>query len=289
MKFNVLLLVLLPAASPLLAQTTLQVVTQTVQKTVTWKPGYEVEINGEKAEVVVEPATGRQVSARAELTAKHPNLDSAKADVNAWKFVVSTVGKKIYIRAYIGLPAGKPLPVSNLKAKIIVQIPGACPVNLRNRFGQARLDHLDGAVALDGEFCSFNLNNLSGKVQVDSRYGNVEGHNLGGPVAVQAKRADVSLTDIRGDCRVTNEYGAVRVDAGQSTGNLTVEATKSDVTVGVSRQPRHNFELRAEYGQIHTPQNLPFVAPNGQSASWQQGLGRPLVRIVTSFGKITVQ
>ena len=271
------------------AQTTLQVVTQTIQKTVPWKPGYEVEINGEKAEVLVEPATGNKIMVNAELIAKHPSLDSAKADVKAWKLVVSTVGKKVYIRVYIGLPAGKPLPASNLKAKITVQLPAQCPVNLRNKFGQARLDGLQGPVALDGDFCAFSLTNLGGKINVDSRYGNVDARHLDGPVNIQVKRADIALADLHGDCRVTSEYGAVRVDAGPKTGNLTVDATKSDVVLDVPAQPRHSFDLKAGYGQVSVPKNLPFTTQNAQTASWQQGQNSPLLRVSTSFGKITVQ
>lgn len=289
MKIKLLLPVLFLLAGRAGAQTTLQVVTQTVQKTVAWKPGYEVEINGEKAEVLVEPADGNTVSVRAELSAKHPVLDSAKADVNAWKFVVSTVGKKIYIRAYIGLAPGQPLPVSNLKAKITVSLPKQCPVNLRNKFGQARLDGLQGPVALSGEFCNFTLTNLGGKVQVDSRYGDVTGRNLGGAVQVDAKRADVSLANLRSDCSVRSEYGAVRVDAGQDTGNLMVKATKSDVSVQVPDRLRHNIRLNAQYGQVEVAKNLPFKAESASAANWQQGQGRPEINVSTSFGKIIVE
>ena len=289
MKIKLLLFGCLLMAGWLKAQTTLQVVTLTQQKTASWKPGYVVEINGEKAEVVVEPATGNTITVRAELSAKHPNLDLAKADVKAWKLVVSTVGKKIYIRVYIGLPAGKPLPESNLKAKITVQIPAQCPVKLYNKFGQATLDRLQGPVALSGEFCAFTLTNLSGKIDVDSRYGNVDGHHLDGPVHIQSKRADVSLADIGGDCRVTSEYGAVRVNTGAKTGNLTVDATKSDIVLDVPAQPWHSFDLKAGYGQVLVPKNLPFTIENAQAATWQQGQNRPQVRVSTSFGKITVQ
>lgn len=289
MKIKLLLLAWLLPAGWAEAQTTLQVVTQTVQKTVAWKPGYEVEINGEKAEVQVEPAAGNTVSVRAELSAKHPVLDSAKADVNAWKFVVSTVGKKIYIRAYIGIAPGQALPVSNLKAKITVSLPKQCPVNLRNKFGQARLDGLQGPVALSGEFCNFTLTNLSGKVQVDSRYGDVSGQNLGGTVQVDARRADVSLSNLRSDCSVNSEYGAVRVDAGPETGNLTVKANKSDVRVNVPAQPRHNFHLDAQYGQLELAKNLPFKPESASAAHWQQGRDRPAINVSAAFGKIIVE
>lgn len=288
-----LLLLLLLHVAGVAAQATLQVVTQTVQKNLRWKPGSEVEIICEKAEVEVEAIAGQQqVSVNAELSARHPRLDSAQADVKAWKFVTSTIGKKIYIRAYIGLSGGQRLPASNLKARIRVQVPAGCAVTLNNKFGKARIDKISAAVHLTGEFCAFTLRDVQGSVSVQSNYGNVDGSRLSGPVAVQSKRSDISLNGLRNDCSVRSEYGAVSVETDAQTGNLSVQATKCDVTVGTPAVPRHNFQLRARYGDVRTPPNLHFdtggSSGDTHQAALQQGAGRPQVTVETNFGKITI-
>ncbi|MBK7936465.1 MAG: DUF4097 family beta strand repeat protein [Lewinellaceae bacterium] len=294
MKPYLILFALLLAAGGTAAQTTLQVVTKTVQKTLKWKPGNTLEIICEKADVEVEaaPPGEKTVTVTADLSARHPKIDSAKADLGAWKFVTSTIGKKMFIRAYVGIPAGTPLPVSNLKAKIKVLVPADCPTTLSNKFGSARLEKITAAVALTGEFCSFNLVQLGGKVQVDSRYGNVEGDQLSGPVVVQAKRADVSLTGIRNDCTVQSEYGAVNVEAGIHTKNLTVRASKGDVTVAAALPYRHNFDLHANHGAVTTPLALRLDAGatgDDQQASLHQNDQYPLILIETTLGNITIK
>jgi len=291
-KLRLIALLLLLAAGAT-AQTTLQVVTQTVQKTLPWKPGAAVEIICENAEVDVVAADQQQVSLRAELSARHPQLDSAQTDVKAWKFTTSTVGKKIYIRAYIGLPIGQKLPASNLKARIRVVVPQGCPVTLSNKFGKAHLEKISAAVQLTGEFCAFTLRDLLGSVQVQSRYGDVHGSRIAGTVTVESTRSDVSLSGLRNDCTVRSAYGAVSVEAGTQTGNLSVIATKCDVTVEALPPLRHNFDLRTTYGDLNTPANFPFDTKgsdgNTRQAALRQGTGLPKVHVETTFGKITVR
>ena len=291
-NFSLLLLALALAGHVGAQTTTLQVVTKTIEKTARWKPGYALEINGEKAEVEVAPGSNdAQITVRAELTAKHPSLDTAQLDVEAWKFVLSTVGKKIYVRAYIGLKNGQSLPSSNLKAKIIVQAPATCPVSLANKLGKVRLENLRGPVALTGEFCHFQLSNLGGDVWLDSRYGSVEGRGLAGKISLKTTRADVTLSDLRSDCAVQSQYGTITLEANPGTGNLAVQGEKSEVRLRLPDNAGHNVHLRSAYGDIAAPSQFVSFAPaeNVRQANLQSGDGRPFVSIETTFGNITVE
>ncbi len=293
MKKILFLFAMLLGAGGMAAQSTLQVVTKTIQKSIAWKSGYTVEINCEKAEIDVEAvAAGNNVTIKADLTARHPQLDSAKYDLNAWKFVTSTVGKKIYIRAYIGLPSGRSLPNSNLKARITVRVPMQCPVTLTNKFGKAKLEHLAGAIRLTGEFCAFTLVDLQGGVNIESQYGNVDGHQLSGQVELQTKRSAIVLSELSGNCNVHSEYGTVDVATGSQMGNLYIQSNKGDVTVETGSPSRHNINLFATYGEVKVPTNPHFetgASGNIKQASLQQGTGRPQISVETTFGKITVQ
>jgi Putative adhesin len=295
MKKLLFLFALLYGVSEMAAQSTLQVVTKTVQKSIDWKPGYTVEINCEKAdvEVITAAAGSKSVSVKAEMTARHPQLDSAKYDLQAWKFVTSTVGKTIYIRAYIGLKSGQPLPNANLKVRIFVQVPDQCPVTLANKFGKALLEHLTGTVRITGEFCALTLVDLQGDVLIESQYGNVDGRQLAGKVDIQTKRATIALSELRGNCSVHSEFGAVSVSNSPQMGNLYINSNKGDVTVAMgSSPPRHNFTLSATYGELKTPSNPSFdLSTNGNTrqATLHQGTGRLQVTVETTLGKITIQ
>jgi hypothetical protein len=291
MKNIKIILFLTLLVGTLKAQTTLQVLTKTIEKTALWKTGYSLEINGEKAEVEVSPSKNSEISVHAELTAKHPSMDTARLDLENWKFVVSTVGKKIYIRAYIGLKKGQNTPTSNLKAKIVVQVPAACPVSLANKLGKVRLENLIGAVAMTGEFCSFQLINLGGDVWLDSQYGSIEGSGLRGKISLKTNRADVTLSDLRSDCSVQSEYGKITVETTANSGNLAIKGSKSEVFVRIPTDSGHNVHLKSEYGTLNAPQN--FEKSTGknevQQANLSNGVGRPFVSVETTFGVILVQ
>lgn len=294
MRHTLLLLgVLTGLAGALHAQTTLQVATKNIRKTVAWKPGLEVWINCEKAEVEVLPSSGNTIQISAELSARHPSADSAAIDLKAWQFVVSTVGKKIYVRAYVGLKSGAPAPRSSLKAVLKLSVPGNCPVDISNKFGKAHLEKLNGAIGLHGEFCSFELVQLGGKIDLESRFGNVEGRNLSGPVNMQVKRADIALSGLRNSCRLKSEYGQVTLETTDQTGNVSVVSTKSDITLRAAGPLRHSYNLRNTYGVVSIDQDLPFQYSNPdkntRQALFKSTNSNKLIQVEAQFGRILLR
>lgn len=283
------ILLLCIASGGLAAQTTLQVITRNIRKTVPWKPGYEVVINGEKAEVELTPTDTNAVIITAELSARHPNADTAAMDLESWQFVVNTLGKKIYIRSYIGLQDAKKTPVSNMKAKIWVSIPKNCGVDLSNKFGKAHLEHLNGPIALNGEFCHFKLTDLSGTLDVESRYGSIEGTDLRGKTDLRSKRADIRLEAVQADCTISAEYGKIQIFTSSTSGNITLTGNKSEVQIQADSDSTHNFILSSEYGDLTVPGTFDTSGSSGniKKAVVQHPLVKKIIQVATSFGNIT--
>lgn len=272
------------------AQTTLQVATKNIRKTVAWKPGFEVWINCEKAEVEVVPSGENTIHIAAELSARHPSLDSANIDLKAWQFVVNTVGKKIYVRAYIGLKPGDPAPHASLKAVLKLRVPGNCPVDVSNKFGKAHLEKLNGAIGLHGEFCSFDLVQLGGKIDLESRFGNVYGRQLSGPVQMQVKRGDIALSGLRNSCRLKSEYGQVDLETTDQTGDVSVVSTKSDIHLRAAGPLRHSYHLQNTYGVVSTDPDMPFQYSNPdkntRQALFKNIQSNKSIRVEAQFGRI---
>ncbi len=273
------------------AQTTLQVVSQNIEKTALWKPGMELIVNGEKADVTVVPTDSAIIRVSAELSAKHPSLDTAQADANTWQLVVSTAGNKIYVRTYIGVPAGKRAPVSNMRAHILISVPRQCPVHLSNRFGRAKLEHLEAPVSLNGYFCRFDLYALSGGLRIESEHGPVEGRDLQGAVDIKGKRADITLQETAGDCTIQTEYGTVHILTDQQTGNVRIAGQKTNITVSSQDTGTHHYRLKTSYGNLDVPDKFDKSGSAGKElhASYQANPGSPTIDVETSFGHIKVK
>lgn len=277
--------------SQITAQTTLQVVSKNIEKTVTWKPGMELVINGEKADITVVPTDSARIGISAEMSAKHPSLDTARSDVETWQFLVSTSGKKIYLRAYVGVTAGRRAPVSNMKVRITISAPKACAIDLSNKFGRANLENLDGPMSLKGYFCRFDLQTLSGEIHIDTEHGAVDGSILTGPLVISGKRADVTLQKTTGDCTIKTEYGSVRLDTDQQTGNVRIAGQMTEVTIVSPNDSTHNYLLRTRYGTLYVPDKFSksIVAENENSASFRAKNEGPTIEVETTFSYIKIE
>jgi Putative adhesin len=290
-----ILVLLLLSVAQLGAQNTLQVVTRAVQKTFPCKSGYNVEITAEKAEIEVKlgQSTDKNIHINAELVARHARLDSAKTDLDSWKFLTNSIGKTIYVRAYIGLEKKQKLPSSNLKAKITITVPPDCGAVVTNKFGKIRIENISGDVRLNGEFCGIFLKNIAGNVTLLGNYGSLEANEIKGVIDIKSKRAEIALKDISGNCSVSSEYGNIFIDSGPAMGNLNVQATKCDVTLDAKNATKHSFQLIANYGQILTPSGALFntngSGKNTQRADLKVNKAMHNIKVLTDFGKITIR
>jgi hypothetical protein len=239
------------------AQTTLQVATKSIEKTMTYKKGYDITIDGEKADVVVQTGSNISIKIEVELSSKHPNMETAKHDLEAIKFVAEEIGKKIYVRNYVAIGKGENKPVSNLKAKYIITVPAECPVNLKNNFGKSSVSNLVNYFDLYSEFCSITLNNLKGTINIDTRFGDIDASQIDGKVNIKSKRTDITLSQLKGSYDLTANYGSLRINGDLSAINLKINGEKANVFFNPGNQP-YNYALTSNNGALNIPKDNAF-------------------------------
>lgn len=286
------LLVLLLLATVVSAQSTLKVITKSIDKTLEYKKGYEVNIEGEKAEVVVQTWDKDEVKVNIELIAKHPDLDVAKKDIEKMRYIMDRKGKKIYIRNFVAIIKGGEKPESNLKAKYVIYLPSSCPVNLSNYFGKANVSNLDNQLDIESEFCKLWLSDLSGKVSVDTRFGDVDGVRLDGKVKIKSTRSNITLKELKGVYDIKAKYGVLKIYANRDMVDLNINAEKSDVHFFNPEDEEYNYNLMASYGEISVPQNMKFdlsESMNVKQASLTPSNKHATVTINITFGNINIE
>lgn len=259
MKFkNLILLVLCLWSLTASAQVTVQVITKKIEKTFTYREGYEVNVEGEKAEVIVESWDSDEIRVQLELTAKHPTKATAEKDLEAIKHLIDRVKNKIYVRNYLSTPEGAPEPQSVLSAKYTIYVPEQCPVYLKNYFGTINVSNLLNSVKINSEFSKIGLNNVQGIMDVRTRFGDVIGANLDGEMKLNARRSDITLTDIRGRYDLTAQYGIMRIRGTKDLLGLNINAEKMDVFLENINPSLFGFNLTAQNGNINMPNNMRF-------------------------------
>ncbi|MBK7407638.1 MAG: DUF4097 family beta strand repeat protein [Saprospirales bacterium] len=275
------------------AQTPLQVVTKTIEQTLPYQLGYEVNIEGEKAEIIVETWENNSVQVILELVAKHPDRKIAERDIAAMKYSIDQHGKMIYFRNYISPDIGQPKPESQIKAIYTIHLPENCPVYLKNYFGNATISHLNNLLRLQSEFGKIFLEDLSGDLFIQTRFGDVFGERISGNLQIDARRSDITLREVSGTCDIKSTYGVIKLFSDDSLLKLNIEAEKSDVYFFDPHPTAYGYALTAHYGSITVPTDLKMNFLENTSsmkrATFTPARERASISVKISFGDIVIR
>jgi len=274
------------------AQTTLQVVTKTIERTLDYKKNYSLHINGEKAGIVIHTWEENKISVKIELAAKHPELAVAEKDLDYFKYVSERIGKKIYLRNYIAVPKGGEKPSSKYKASFELLVPKDCEIVLSNNFGNAQINDLDGTLNVDAKFCKLDLRNLQGEINIDSKFGDIKGDQLSGIVSINSNRSDITLSQLEGKYNIKSKYGVIRINSDEDLHNLGIDAEKTDIHFYNQELGRYQYALISDHGKIIVPEKMSLdfdqITDYTKKASSKEKK-ETTVNIHTSFGDIIIE
>ena len=294
LKFSILSVLCL-VFGDLAAQTTLQVVTKTIEKTLPYKNGNEVNIEGEKAEIKVETWSKNEVKVLAEITSKHPDRKTAEADLNLMVYSSEQHGNNIYFRNYVSVGKNGKKPESDLKVIYTITLPADCPMYLKNSYGLTQVSNLSRALQIHSEFSKIDLENLRGQIAINTRFGDIEGRQIDGNVTINSRRSDIELHDIKGTWNINSQYGVLKFFTNPSPEllSLNIDAEKSDVYFFDPKPGYYGYTLTAHYGTISVPQDLKFNYLENtnqlKKAIFSSKIGSSNISIKISFGDIVIR
>ena len=257
-----------------------------------YKNGYEVNIEGEKAEIKVETWDKNEVKVLTEIIAKHPNKKVAEKDLDLMEYSAEQHGSNIYFRNYVSKNSK---PESELKAIYTITLPADCPVYLKNNFGITNVSNLTKSLQIHSEFSKILLENLRGDIDVNSRFGDISGHKIDGNVNFTTRRSDITLHEIKGNWNINAQYGVMKFFTNPSPELLTmnINAEKSDVYFFDPQPKYYGYTLTAHYGNISVPNDLKFNYLENSNqlkkAVFSSKIGQSNISIKISFGDITIR
>ncbi|MBR9921750.1 MAG: DUF4097 domain-containing protein [Bacteroidetes bacterium] len=275
------------------SQTSFQVVSKLIEEEFKYSPGYEVNIEGERAEILVDTWEEQTVKVVMEIISKHPDRATAEQDLEAVKYTIEQHGQQIYFRNYISPDNGMPQPESQLKTIYTVYLPADCPVYLKNNFGEANVSNLERMLKMQAEFTRIFLKNLQGEMELNSRFGDIEADGLTGHVSITTHRSDISLMNLQGDFDIHSKFGVIKLFTDGSLVNMNIEAERSDVYFFDPHPTRYGYLLTAHYGTITAPMDLKFnYLENTQpikQAVFTPGGETGTISVKISFGDIIIR
>jgi len=275
-------------------QTTLHVVTQTIEKEWEWEPNKLLIINGENAIITVKTWDKNKIQVKAETIAKHPQKRIAERDIKAQKVIAEYNSKSIVLGNQLVLKKGMVKPESNLKAAFTIFTPADCALRIKNRFGQIDIEGIKNTVSINSQFTKLNLKDIKGEINLTSNFGDILGEELTGHVTIDANRSDIQLDQPSGSFRIKAKYGLVSILEDKTRQfDLDIKGNKANVIFIDPVLIAHNFRLATEFGEINVPSSAAFKFIENSKQRKEAVLHKvgnaSQISVALSFGDITVQ
>lgn len=235
----------------------IHVITKRINKVFPYAEGFEVNVEGNNAEIFIQTWKENRISVEIELISKHPDEAIALEDLERIKYLTERVKKKIYLRNYVTTEEGKPTK-SVLKAKYIIYVPEECPVYLKNHFGSTNVQDLVNQLRIFSNYSPINLDNIKGSVEMRTHFGDISGQSLNGNFDIKANRSNIDLQEIVGNYNISANYGSINLMAGNGLIDLNINGMKTDVKLWNIDPDTHQHQLVVYHGNVKLPNGLQF-------------------------------
>ena len=277
----------------LFGQQEVHVITKKIDKAYNYREGYEVNLDGDRAEVFIEPNYENKIIIEVEIVAKHPDKKQAKEDVEKMFFMSERLKNNIYLRNYLSDEAKVAKPESQLKVIYNISVPNDCPVYVKNLYGFVSINELSNSVKVNSKFSSVSLDQITGSIDLLTRYGDILGQNLNGNVSIGSRRTNITLKDIQGTFDIDAEYGLIQIYASPGLLNLDLNADKSKVLLFNTDLEDFRYDLTSVGSDIQFPDELNFKLlhsePNLQRFNYTPTTEfYSLIQVKVTFGSLEV-
>ncbi len=273
--------------------TVLQVVTKRINKEFAYKDMYEVNIDGDRAEVSIETWDQPVIRIQIDLVAKHPDKETATRDLEYLQYITQRVKNKIYLRNYLSVPEGQGEPESKLKAVYLIKVPAECPVYLKTNYGQADIENLSNRLRVNSRFSQINMQNIRGWMDINTFFGELFGTKLDGNVAITSRRSDMTLRDLSGRFDINAQYGILNIFASTGLLDLNLHADNSQVFLHTPDLAGFHYNLIAQNSKLQLPSGMKFqineTAPGVKRVTFQpKSEYYPNITVTVNLGSLFI-
>ncbi|WP_375435866.1 hypothetical protein [uncultured Hymenobacter sp.] len=273
------------------AQRKVQVLTRTIEQTLPCPTGTLVRIRAEKATLKVQGWDKPSVQVVLRLSARHPERATAERELPAARYRIAKKGSTVDLVNYFAIPVGAPPVRSDLRAEYTVMMPAGNALELVNAYGRTELLDLIGRQTLVQDFGEITLQDLRGSLEATIRYTELTGTNLNCAFVCHADKSAVQLTGAGGTYAISNAYGTIVFEPNDELKSAFVDASRTEVTIGVPQLSLFNYNLGTSQGKLVVPASYPSkrTLTGRNTLQVTNDAKLPLIRVSTSYAPITLQ
>ena len=133
------------------------------------------------------------------LVVVRPERQAARHSSGVWRHVLSAVT--------LGTV---PSPEEAVRSDLVLRVPAASAVAIKDRFGSVRVTGVRGAVDVDNRNGRIDLTDLPGAVSARTSFGSVHAERTG-PADIASQNGNLELRSVDGDLRAATSFGRLTV------------------------------------------------------------------------------
>jgi hypothetical protein len=283
----ILMIPMLFAAAIASGQTTLHVLTKTINKEISAKAINELVVNAEQADVVVNSWDKESIGIIVKLIAKHPNKERAEKELPLMKFLNEKIGKTYYLRNYLLVKNGESKPSSNFTATYEINIPKRLKLNIKDSFGKVILVNLIEAVSLDLSFCTSELIQCKGSTAIKSYFGTNKIEDLNNLLELNTNHTESKVKNHIGNLSAQINNGSLYYDYEISSQNISIEANSANIILQAKELRKSEVELKLSKSKLEHSHLFPSFQKKGSQSSWKNK-GKGQLKIDLEAGTLTI-
>ncbi len=291
--FIFLVVILVQTMHQAKAQQTLQVLTKTVEKQFDDVGTTLINIEGYKSTVNVETWSKNEVKVVLKLISKSPDKAMAKSELSYQRYILEKRRGTIYLKNYLALPSGVTKLNSIQISSYQITVPKGCKLQIKNEYGDVNLKQLYGTLKVDAKYGKVQMDGINAAIDVSTYFGDLQLNNVDGIIKLTANHTNVAMEDIGGQIKLQLTLGDLFVGRINNRTDLSVTASKSDITIENPDYELFNFEMDTSYGDILVPDGLrKYFRSDTQkrkSFIYESTKNGSPIKLKTTFGNIVAK
>lgn len=281
-------------------QITVKVVTKTVEKSIAYSPLDLIQIDGENATVQVHTWNKEEVKIVLKQISKSEDKTIAEKELEYQRYVLEKFKSKkkgydntIYLKNYFAVPKGIKSMNSVQVSEFEIWLPLNAHLSINNAYGNITLDSKSGKTEINNKYGNITLDNHQGDLLIGSYLGDFIGKSIEGKLKIEGNHHKVVIQNFSGELDIQSTLGDLMVNSVSNLKVIKIDASKSDITLGVETLMNHHIKLEVTYGDLIVPSSLEkFLTKTGlqkNELQYQPQSAASELKIKTSFGKIILQ
>lgn len=246
------------------AQTKVKVLTRITEKSYEFDREFLLDIDAEKADILIESYDGNTVELTLKQIVKNQNQTIAEKHLKAQKFVDNASRERLYLKNYILFKDKNDQSGSIFKNEYLIKVPRWCHVRVKNSLGNLFLNSMQKSIHLDLEYAKAEINNCTSMIEARVNLGELNITNGTITGSIKTNNTRIKLQSVTGEISGETSFGTLSMFLNGNPFLTDIETNYCETTIINKSEGSYAFQLETKGGSINAVEYSPAETQDGE-------------------------